>query len=223
MGGRQEKDGSILVEDADWSWIVNLLFERAADTGEGQTRLANFYNTNLDIPEQLKPLSGSSIGVMLDNELYIGSFHFPKQCTDIVNDMFVKERNDSSEILVIDDFCTPIVPRELWDRVHAIRAVRREVVLESRRNGSDVEKLIRPLSPGISIRHLLAGLARCGHCGAAMRAGGPSARQDPSGRYVYFRCPRNLDGICSNAQSIPVKWLNGVVATLVKESLFEER
>jgi site-specific DNA recombinase len=222
VAGRQETDGCVLVEDTAWSWIVNMLFERAAETGEGQTRLANFYNSNLDVPEKLKPLSGSSIGVMLDNDLYIGRFQFPKHCTDIVNDMFVKERNDSSVIIVIDDFCKPIVSRELWDRVHAIRDARREIVIRSRNDRGGPEKLIHPLSPGISIRHLLSGLVRCGHCGAAMRPSGPSAGKDPSRRYVYFRCPRSLDGICTNTQSIPVEWLNGVVISLLKDSLFAE-
>jgi DNA invertase Pin-like site-specific DNA recombinase len=220
VNGSPEFEGSTLIHDAEWVWIVRLIFERADETGEGQTLLAKFINKHPDVPEHLLPIPGSTIGTMLDNELYYGTLVFPKSCTDIIDEVRVCERNTPEKILVVEDYCQPIVSRELWNSVQSVRNSRRDAMAQARRQQAEPDKLIRPLVSGVSIKHLLSGLARCGHCGAAMRPIGPSPSKDPTCKYVYFRCPRAIDGICSNKRTVPKNWLVEQVIELIKESLF---
>lgn len=220
VNGNPELDGSTLVHDAEWDWIARMLFERADETGEGQTRLAKFINHHPDVPKKLLPISGSTIGTMLDNELYYGDFHFPKHCTDIFDEVRVCESNDPRKIMIVNQFCEPIVSRELWDRVQTVRNSRRKTFGQARDQQAEPDKLIRPLVSGVGLKHLLSGLARCGECGAAMRPIGTSTTKDPTCKYVYFVCPRSIDGICSNKKSVPRNWLIQQVVELIKTSLF---
>lgn len=221
VNGLREKVGSRLVHDDQTACPVRLIFERADATGEGQIRLARFANAHPDIPDCLKPIASCTIGYMLDHELYYGAFHFPKHCTDVLNEVNVREHNDIEEILVIEDFCEPIVSRALWERVQAVRRDRREKLREQRKQPGN-NKLIRPLGTGISVKHLLSGLARCGHCGAAMRPVGASLTKDPSGKYIYFQCPRSIEGTCHNKQTVPVKWLTSEVIAHIRRTLLGE-
>ena len=220
VNGNLELEGSILIHDAEWLWIVRKIFERADETGEGQTRLARFINNHPDVPKKLLPIPGSTIGIMLDSELYYGDFHFPKHCTDIISEVRVCERNEPEKIMIVSDFCEPIVSRELWDRVQVVRNSRRKTTGQARDQQNKAEKLIRPLVSGIGIKHLLSGLARCGECGASMRPVGTSPAKDPTCRYVYFACPRSMDGTCSNKTTVPRNWLIEQVVELIKTSLF---
>lgn len=220
VNGVQRLEGSILEHDPAWTWIVKMLFERADGTGEGQTRLARFINEHPDVPENFKPIPSASVGYMLDCELHVGTFVFPKHCTDISDDVRVCEKNTSDNIIIVPGFCEPIISQELWDRVQAVRNVRRKRAKEDLGLSEKNERLIQPIGPGISVKHFLSGLARCGHCGAAMRPSGMSRKKDPGGRYSYFRCPRSIDGICPNKQRVPLKWLTESVTAHIKASLF---
>src|SRR4029077_2506882 len=95
---------------------------------------------------------------------------WPKNATDVFDDVRKKERNPEEEILVIENFCEPLVDKELWSAVQAVRNRRREQLklLQTKSNGED-EKLIAPLAPGMALTYLLSGLVRCGYCGSSMR------------------------------------------------------
>lgn len=217
--GREEKLGSRLEPFPETDWIARLAFERVKDTGEGQTRVVNFLNAHPDIDSKYKPFSGSSIGWMLDNEIYKGEFHFPKHATDIVNDVVIKQLVPAEECIVYPNFCPAIVTAETWDTVQAIRVARRNAIL-LRRASTSPQKLIAPLVTGVSIRYLLSGLMRCGHCGSAMRPTGASKMKDPDGMYVYYRCPRNVDGGCDNSTTVREVWIRNAVIELLANRLF---
>ena len=116
-------------------------------------------------------------------------------------------------------FCPAIVDRELWIAVHAVREERRRR-LTAQQQGREEEKLISPLAPGLSLNYLLSGLVRCGMCGASMRPS-LSGRESKDGkRYVYYVCPRYIDGNCENGRYVPEEWLRGVVVDKISERLF---
>lgn len=219
VNGRQKKE-TRLIPNAETAWIVRLLFDRAEATGEGQTRLADFANKHLCIDDRFKPFCGSTIGCMLDNELYYGDFLFPKHATDIVDDVRIRECVRDEDIEVITGFCEPLVSRQTWETIQAVRNVRRELAAARRRKPENGVKQIAPLAPGLSIMYLLSGLLRCGHCGAAMRPAGMSRIKDPSGKYVYYRCTRNIDGACPNKKTVPEKWVRHIVVEHLRKRLF---
>lgn len=220
VDGLEDKIGSRLVLSLETDWIARLAFERARDTGDGQTRVANFLNAHPDIDPIYKPFSGSSVGWMFDSELYKGEFHFPKHATDIVDEVVIKELVAAGECKVYPNFCPAIVTTEIWDTVQSIRAARREHILR-RRDQSSTEKLIAPLITGVSIRYLLTGLIRCGHCGSSMRPTGTSKLNDPNGNYIYYRCPRNIDGGCDNSTTVRENWIRSAVIEHLAKRLFE--
>ena len=182
----------------------------------GQTRLARFLNACEDIPEKFKPFLGPTVGYWLDQEIYYGDLYWPKNSTGIEDDVRRVEPNPEEEITHVPDFCPPIVERDLWMAVQAVREERRR----RRAARADDAKLMKPLVPDLSAKYLLTGLARCGECGASMRPT-LSGRKSKAGKsYCYYVCPRAIDGICENKQSVPEDWLRAVVVEQLRAQLF---
>lgn len=216
-------DGSILEPDPESSWIIGRLFEHAHATGHGQNRLARWLKDNVDIPEKFKPkFSSSNVGNWLNHEIYIGTLLWPRHSTEIVDDVRRLQLNPPEQVLVVKNFCQPLVSMELWNAVQAMRNFRRDVLKQqqAQAHGEHEDKLIAPLAPGLSLTYLLSGLVRCGHCGASMRPM-KSGQTSKAGRvYVYYGCPRYLEGACDNGRRIPEDWLRGVVLEELKSRLF---
>ncbi len=209
--------GSRLEPFPQEDWIIKRLFDRAAETCHGQTRLTKYLNGCDDIPEKFKPFNGATVGRWLDQELYYGDFYWPKNCTGIVSDVRRVEANPDEEITHVSEFCPPIVDRDIWDTVQSVRNERRRRTKAQRAND---EKLIEPLVPGVSLKYLLTGLVRCGFCGASMRPS-MSGRTSKSGKtYCYYVCPRSIDGNCENKQSVPEEWLRNLVVERIRTQLF---
>lgn len=165
--GREVVDYSILVPDPEWSCIIKLLFEKAAETGWGTTRLARFLNNHDDIPSKLKPFHAASVAYWVNNPIYYGTLRWEQNATGIVDDTRVLERNAKEDVLFISEFCEPLVDRELWDEVQGLRQSRRR-----RRTNDDGDngKQIQPPAPGIALNYLLSGLIYCADCDLRMTA-----------------------------------------------------
>jgi len=222
--GRQEVDYCILVPDPEAAWIIVLMFEKAAETGWGQTKLARFLTAHPDIPAKYKPFHPSTVGDRLDNRIYYGELVWEKNATGIVDDQRVIEPNLAEDVIRVPDFCEPLVSRELWERVQAVRQARREAAAKARsRNAEDDGKQIKAPAPGMTLKYLLTGLVRCWHCKRSMTpsAGGKYITEAGEERsYTAYVCPGYIAGICPNSKRVPEEWLREVVVAKIRERLF---
>ena len=105
--GREVVDYSVLVPDPKTSWIITLLFEKAAETGWGTTRLARFLDGHADIPDEYRPFHPETIGYWLDNHIYFGDLVWEKNSTGVVNDMRVVDPNEEADMTFVPDVCQP--------------------------------------------------------------------------------------------------------------------
>ena len=225
--GRQEVDYCTLVHDPETNWVVKLLLDKAYETGWGQTRITRFLNEHPDIPEKHKPFQAPTIGYWLDNSIYSGELVWAQNSTGIVDDMRVVERNRDDDVIHMPNFCQPTVPREQQVAIWAVRHARREAILAARaraNSSADADgKLIEPPAPGMTLKYLLSGLVRCGHCGRAMNAASSAAYTTKSGeakRYAAYSCPGSVSGTCPNCTRVPEGWLREVVGGTVQQRLF---
>jgi len=224
VNGREEVDHSDLVPNPETAWIIVKLFREAAATSWGTTKLARFLNGDADIPEKFKPFQPSTIGYRLDNHIYYGELLWDQNATGIVDDTRVVERNAEEDMLRVPDFCEPIIDRELWEQVQAVRQMRRDRIAEARRRKAEANgKLIEPPAPGVSVKYLLSGLLFCSECGLRMTASSTAEYVNKSGeakRYVSYVCSGYLAGHCENSKSVPEQWLREVVVSKLRERLF---
>jgi DNA invertase Pin-like site-specific DNA recombinase len=224
VDGRQEVDYCTLVHNPQTNWIIRLLFDKAYESGWGQTRLTRFLNEHPDIPKKFKPFLAPSVGYWLDNPIYSGELVWAQNCTGIVDDTRVVEPNTEEDIMRMPNFCEPTVPGEQQEAIRAVRRARSERILRARApaNASD-GKLIEPPAPGLTLKYLLTGLVRCGHCGRAMTPGSSAPYITKSGeakRYAAYFCPGAVAGICPNSKRVPEEWLREVVVGTARRRLF---
>jgi hypothetical protein len=219
--GKVEVQGSVLVPHPEEGWIVTLAFQKAHQEGLGQTRLARFLNAHPDIPQKFKDFLPSTVGTWLKNRIYKGVLQYGEFCTDIVDDTRVKQRNADEDVLLIADFCPPLIPVEVWEAVNAVRQARAEQRGAARRLQDDAGgKLIAPPAPGLALKFLLTGLVRCGECQRAMTpSSGPTyvSKAGVAKRYTAYVCPGYLARICPNSTHVPEGWLRQEVLRLLCE------
>ncbi|QGJ68594.1 Recombinase domain-containing protein [Planctomycetales bacterium 10988] len=219
--GREVVDYSTLVPNPKTDWIIKLLFEKAIDSGWGTARLARFLNEHRDIPADLKPFSQNAIGYWLDNPIYFGTLRWEHHVTGIVDDMRVSEKNKPEDVLIVPEFCEPLVDRDLWERVQALREARRPRRLEPDEDGKKIEAP----APGLSVNYLLSGLVYCSECSLRMQISSTGEYTNSEGekiRYVYYYCPRSRIGICHNKLHVPETRLREKVIQTIRERLFSK-
>ena len=227
VNGREEVDYSDLIPNPETAGIIDKLFREAAATSWGTTKLARFLNEHANIPEKFKPFQPSTIGYWLDNRIYYGELLWEQNSTGIVDDMRVVERNAEEDMLRVADFCEPIVDREVWEQVQAVRQMRRDRIAEARRRKTEANgKLIEPPAPGVSVKFLLSGLVFCSECGLRMKPSSSPEYITKSGeavRYVSYVCAGYLAGHCENSIHVREQWLREVVVAKIRERLFPWR
>ncbi len=208
------------------AWIIQSLFERAVATGHGLTRLAKFLNDNPDIVDEHKKFHPSTIATWLDSPIYIGRYVFNKTSTRIVDDRKISIKNPEEDLVVIDEFCEPLVSLEVWQQVQKLRQERRKNAPFNReKSGQASSKLIRALSPGMTVRYMLSGLVRCESCGRRMTIASSQQYETLNGvrnRYAAFVCPSRYNGGCANMVRIPVDWLENIVADRIRHFVLGE-
>jgi DNA invertase Pin-like site-specific DNA recombinase len=215
---------SVLEFEPRQAAALRLAFERAAETGEGSQRLSQWWNASAEIPNDFKPINPTTMLYRLQNPIAIGTLRWGDKRTGVVNDTRVVEKNpDGAEL--IPGFCTPLISVELFQQVQRLLEARGEQVKTSRQAkqaaaGDGPAKLIAPQARGLTLRYLLTGLARCGCCNASLRPV-PSGRQSKAGKkYVYYACPRHLDGACPNGRYVPEDRLREAVIGRLRARLF---
>ncbi len=222
--GREVVDYSIPVPDPKTSWIIVLLFNKAAETGWGAPRLARFLDGHPDIPGEYKPFHPETASYWLDNEMYYGDLVWEKNSTGIVNDMRVVEPNTEEDITRVPDYCEPLVTVELWKEVQQMRQIRRDRLAAARaRKAAASEKQILPPAPGMTLVYLLSGLLVCSECGASMTPSSSAEYTTKAGetkRYVSYVCPGYIAGHCKNAVHVKEDWIRSVVVEKIRERLF---
>lgn len=220
--GRQETDYSILVPDPETAWIIQRLFEKAAATGWGMTRLAKSLNVDPEIPDMFKPFQFSTVGEWLRSPIYVGELLWEKHETGIINDVRRVRKHEDRDILRVPEFCEPLVERELWDRVQTLLGIRSEAT-KRRRKQAETGKQIEALAPGLALKYLLSGLVRCGVCKRAMTISPTKEyvkKNGESRNYTAYACPGYLSGACSNGRRVPEEWLRRQVVHLLAVRLF---
>lgn len=221
--GSQEPDHRVPVPCPETRWIVEHIFSLADVQGMGTTRIARALNEDARIPLTLKPFHGVTVGRILDNPLYYGDYIWGQTCTDIIDDVRVREPVPEADWERISNYCEPLVPRDQWDRVQRLRDARRH---RSRMAGSakdEQSQIVGLRVPGIAIRYVLSGLVRCRHCGRSMTPCSSSIYETAAGdqrRYVAYGCPGVADAVCNNRCRIPEPWLRQVVSQLIVDRLF---
>lgn len=219
---RTEVDHSILVPDPTTAAFIRKVFDKAAETGWGGSRLAKHFNAADDCPSELKPLSPSTLTYILDNQIYYGAFVWNENSTGIVADVRVVEPNDDDEVLRIPDYCEALVSRELWDEVNAMSQQRRHRSSTTQDDAPSSDKQIKILAPGVSIKYPLSGLVFCTECKCRMRATSTSpytAKNGDSRRYTNYVCVGFASGRCRNAIKVPEDWLRNTVINLLLNRL----
>jgi site-specific DNA recombinase len=224
--GRQEVDHCILVPDPEAAGIITRLFRTAHDSGLGSSRLARALNEDPTIPERFKPFYASTIHYWLGRPIYYGELLWEEHATGVVDDVRVLERNAEEDMLRVPGFCEPLIGREIWEAVQALRqqrggAIRR--AREARRDNDSGGKQIAAAAPGLALKYLLTGLVRCGHCRRAMVASSTheyTTRQGETKRYVAYACPGYSAHVCPNDRRVPEAWLRQTVVDLIRRRLF---
>jgi hypothetical protein len=214
VNGRQEVDHSRLIPDPHKAWIVQLLFMKAEESGYGSSRLARFLNEHPDVPADLKPIHGSTIGYLLKQPLYTGRLVWENVNTAVVDERRVYQRNNNADRLVVDNFCPPLVARERWEAVQQQRRQRSAGLLAARNAATTADKQIKPLARGLVLRYPLTGLVRCALCGRAMTPASSKAYVTKGGeqrRYTGYVCPVVSSGNCENKTRVPEDWLRKTV------------
>ena len=150
------KDRKPVIDDTT-APIVRLVFERYV-SGTPSKQIADELNARGLKTRLGNPFNVRSINRILRHESYIGRYRH--------------------EDILIEDWCPPIVDRDLFDRVQAM--------LDARRRAPAALKADEP--------YLLQGKVYCGHCGAAMVG---ECGHGHGGVYRYYSCRiRKKDHTC---------------------------
>jgi DNA invertase Pin-like site-specific DNA recombinase len=224
--GRPAFDYSYLVPDPRTDCIVRKAFTLGL-SGLGSTRVAKALNDDATIPAAVKPVTDQSVNGWFNNPIYKGEYHYGRVSTDIVNDVLVTRRNPADQVLVVKDYCEPLVPPADWDALADLRRVRSDRARAARAARAAPKaggsKRVAPLTPGVALKYPLTGLVRCGRCGRSMvpNAGGRYTTKAGVDRlYVYYICPQKCSGACPNGVRVPEDWLRATVLDLIRRRLF---
>lgn len=225
VNGREEVDHCILKIEETQAVVVRMLFAKAKQSGWGLNRLAGWLNNHADVPEGTKSFSPTSVGYILDNEIYYGDYVWNVHCTGIIADVRVLQKNPEQEWEHIEGFCEPIVSKELWMEVQSLREVRRARWARSHEVSAS-EKQIQAPAAGMTLNYLLSGLVYCAECGIRMTLSSTQAYVTKSGdskNYASYACPNVRSGSCSNSIRVPEQWLREQVVNVLRERLFPWR
>jgi DNA invertase Pin-like site-specific DNA recombinase len=226
--GPKPKLYNVLVPHPVEAPILGRVFELAYRTGDGSSKIAKALNDDQSISEDLKPFSWSTVNSWLQNEIYIGVGVWGANSTDIVNDARVIEPNPHpEEIERVEEFCEPLISRDVFKAVNAVREARAAQMAASMaaaagKAASDAEsgKLIKPMAGGISLNHPLSGLVKCGECGACMAPRSSGRKSKTGTSYTYYVCPRSVDHACTNKLYVHLGRLEEAAMSRLRNRLF---
>ncbi len=218
---------SELVPDPETEWVVKLIFEIAFRTSKGAPKICKELNSKSDIPQKLKPFQPSKVEYVLRNPIYAGRLRWAEKCCGILNDTRVQQKNPDGPI-IIDDFCTPIIPVEQFEHVQKMRAKRGDAIKAARkaaaaaREHGDCKQIII-VAAGTTLKYLLSGLVFCAVCHSRMVAGSGTGGSLNGTRYAYYRCPLSSSTggtACNNRKHVREDKLRESVLGRIRQLLF---
>lgn len=218
--GIEEIDHRVLEPVPELRWIVELIFQLADERAWGSSRISQHLNEHADIPSELKPFLESTIYWILNNHIYFGEMVWGRNCTGIVKDVRVLQKQDEADWQVNPNFCEPLIERSQFDRVQANFNSRRKPSPPANDKELDIAGL---RAKGVALTYPLSGLVVCDCCGRAMVASSGGAYTTTTGaehRYVHYVCPGSRSGACGNTCHISESWLREVVTDLIRTRLF---
>lgn len=190
--------------------FVQRCFELADVNGWGSTRIAQELNADDTIPDEVKPIFSNTVDRILTNKIYKGVFEWGRRKVSIIDDIRSVETNRTEHLLIVNDYCEPLVSVEQFDRVQKLLDERRRIC-DDQPDGADAGQC----RPGRALKYPLSGLVRCSGCGHAMVASKRKRYRD-----AKYRCPYITSGICTNKTAVPEPWLHREVMRLVTTRLF---
>jgi site-specific DNA recombinase len=193
--------------DPDEAKIVLRIFEEYASGKPAHDIAADLMREKVVAPGGGIEWSGGAIGAMLHNQIYIGKLVW-NAASSIKNPdtgRRIFRRTRAEDVITVDVPHMRIFPQDLWDRVHAVLAERRDA---KGRHGPRVYKYANK-------DQLLVGLLTCGVCGGTMVIGQNNA--DGSPRVVCSYGHRRIN--CMHHRSYCLKTLEADVLDGVKHKL----
>ena len=218
--GIEEIDHRVLEPVPELRWIVELIFQLADERAWGSSRISQHLNQHAGISSELKPFLESTINWILNNHIYFGEMVWGRNCTGIVKDVRVLQKQDEADWQVNPDFCEPLIERSQFDRIQSHRQSRQRPSPPANDKDLDIAGL---RAKGVALTYPLSGLVVCDCCGRAMVASSGGTYTTTAGeehRYVHYVCPGSRSGACGNTCHISESWLREVVTDLIRERLF---
>ncbi len=211
---------SVLVPNPKNKKLPQRIFALAYEHGWGPDRITKTLNLDKDLVASFGKMSRATVAYVMDNPIYGGTLRYNRHATDVDDDCYISQSNADDEVVYVDDFCKAIVEKKIVQQVRADMKRRRDTrgaVSEAKTCADDDVVL---LGCGVSVKYPLAGLVRCGCCGAAMRAIASGAQDDTAASYYYWRCPNTSDGRCQNTEYLRGPWLWEEVCRSINQELF---
>lgn len=219
--GPAEVDHRVLVPDPESAEWVRRIFKMAHEEGLGSTRIARRLNADEAFVCRFGTFEHTRVNYILDNPVYKGTLRFQRVTTGVVNDRRVQQRNDTDDVLLVEQFCKPLVSNEVWEEVRRLREQRGRRMRDARAARRQARgKQIDAVQPGLTLKYPLTGFVRCSECGAAMRPSRSGAKSKSATSYYYYTCSGYRAGKCVNGIYLPGNWLWRAIIALVRQRLF---
>lgn len=220
--GRPKKLGVPWVPHTSQSHIVRRIFQMYDDgwTKGGLAKQLNSEGVSTRDKGKKKTTNGvtrvnpgtwtaSGIKAILENRIYIGEKTWnesSRKGKPLESGKKRLRKNDPEQVIVIRDFCEPLIGQELWDRCEARRT-------------TDAEEYQRKRTARKRQKYLLSGLIRCASCGYSFVIGTRNGTKDLHYRCGY-RASRGKDS-CNNKTNVSQpgieKRVKGVIDSIVKD------
>jgi DNA invertase Pin-like site-specific DNA recombinase len=219
--GRQEVDGHRMVPNPATRIAPTRAFAVSLENGWGTRRIARDLNADSAIPAELKPISEEQIRLWLRNTLYKGVLTYGRSHTGIVNDKYVREPADLDELVIVEDFCEPLVSPEVFEKVNELRRARAKPRVRKSPPSPGAEGDESDDNQPEARKYLLSGLARCGECGGQMDlSSNLITRSDGGWGYRYYKCRKYYSGGCTHRSGFREEILRDVVIAKLRARLF---
>jgi len=197
--------------------VVGEIFDLAAQ-GYGQSRIAKRLNERgrpCPRPQQGRPAgwAPSSVRAVLRRPLYKGQIVWNRTRKRDVWGKKKQQDRPEGEWLVVLAPELRIVSDEVWENAHRQLAANRERYTRPNQSKG------RP--PGAGAKYLLAGLAKCGTCGAGIEA---HSRMSGKQRQFFYGCSahhRKGSRVCENGLLVPMAEADKAVLDSVKQALLD--
>ncbi len=113
-------------------------------------------------------------------------------------------KEKAGDVIIRDGRHEPVISEELFQKAQ-------DILKHSYESFHSTERRV----PSISAKHWLSGLLKCSNCGSSLSFAGGK-------KYKYFRCWKNMKGICETNSCIPLKKAESYVINGLKELLLSD-